>query len=175
VVAVMARGRRLLDLIGLFPVAVSAVVVGLGILVAYDRQPFDLRSSAWLVPLVHASIAVPFACRSVSSRRAAIPSRVFEAAATLGASPWRRFTKVEIPLLRPAIATSAAVSAAVSLGEFGATSLVSRTGEPTLPLAVARLLSKPGAIPHAAAMSTATVLLALTIAIVLTLDRSLAS
>ena len=171
-IALTSRARRLSTLVATIPLAVSPVVVGLGILVTYDTHPFDFRSSWWLVPVVHASIATPFACRAVASRRSAIPPDLLAAASTLGASPWRRFILVEVPVLRPALATTFALSAAVSLGEFGATSLLSRGDHPTLPLAISQLLLKAGDIPYSAAMATSTVLLALTLLIVLTLDRS---
>jgi len=175
VVAVSSAARRISTLVGALPLAVSPVVVGLGVIITYDTRPFDLRGSWWLVPLIHASIATPFACRAVANRRSTIPPGLFEAAATLGASPWRRFALVEAPLLRPAIATAFALSAAVSLGEFGATSLLSRGDRPTLPLAISQLLSKAGDIPHSAAMATSAVLLALTLMIVLSLDRSVSA
>lgn len=175
VIAVGSTGRGVANLVGTLPLAISSVVVGLGIIVTYDGSPFDFRGSWWLVPVVHASIATPFACRSVSARRAAIPRGLFDAAATLGSPPWRRFLSVEAPLLRPAISTAVALSAAISLGEFGATSLLSRSDEPTLTLVVARLLSKAGDIPYTAAMATATLLLMLTVSIVMALDRTVGS
>ena len=159
-------------MISSLPIAVSAVVVGFGILITYDHSPIDIRASWWLVPLVHASIAVPFASRAIAARRSTIPDDLFAAAATLGAAPWQRIVRIELPLIRPALSTSLAMSAAVSLGEFGATSLLSRTDQPTLPMVVARLLGKAGEIPYTAAMATASVLLLLTVALFITFDRS---
>jgi thiamine transport system permease protein len=49
------------------------------------------------------------------------------------------------PLLRRPLAMAAGLAVAVSLGEFGATSFVSRTDSPTVPIVIGRLLGRPGA------------------------------
>jgi thiamine transport system permease protein len=57
------------------------------------------------------------------------------------------------------------------LGEFGATSLLARPGAPTLPLAVFRLLGRPGASNLQGAMLLSLGLMVLTVVIVLVIDR----
>jgi thiamine transport system permease protein len=47
----------------------------------------------------------------------------------------------------------------VSLGEFGATSLVVRPEYPTIPIAIARFLSQPGGLNYGQAMAMATILM----------------
>ncbi len=148
------------------PLGTSAVVVGLGILVTYDRAPFDFRSSWWLIPLVHAAIALPFVVRAAVPVLQAIPHDLRAAAATLGASPSQRFMAVDLPLLRPAVTASIALSGALSLGEFGATSFLTRRDTETLPIAISRLLGRAGSLSFTTAMAAATLLLVLTMAII---------
>ena len=167
------RNSRLVDFIASTPVASSAVVIGLGILITYDRSPFDFRSAWWLIPVVHASVALPYALRSIAPLVAAIPVGLDEAAATLGASPWRTWWSVELPLLRPALATATATSLAISLGEFGATSLLTRRDTRTLPLLVESLLGRSGGVANTAGSAAATLLLVMTGLVIVSLDRGL--
>ncbi len=137
------RIGRVLEAIALLPLGVSAVTLGFGYLVGFTV--FDLRRSLWLIPLVHGVIGLPFVLASVVPALRSINPRVREAAATLGASPSAVRRTVDWPLTRRALATGAGFAAAVSIGEFGATSFLARGDESfTAPLAVFRLLSNPG-------------------------------
>lgn len=169
--AVVRSSSRWSQLLTDLPVGVSAVAVGLGIVVTYDTDPFDVRGSWWLVPVVHASVALPFVVRASVPLLRSIPPRLGEAAATLGASPWQRWWRLDVPLLRPALATAAAFSAAMSLGEFGATSFLTRRDTTTLPIVVESLLSRPGSLSVMSGSAAALVLLVLTASLVVVVDR----
>ena len=71
------------------------------------------------------------------------------------------FASVRRPLL-----AGLGFSAAISLGEFGATTILTRSGSETLPIAIGRLLGRAGALPQAQAFAMATILLLLTTALV---------
>lgn len=60
---------------------------------------------------------------------------------------------------------------ALSLGEFGATSFIARPDAPTLPVAIFRLLSRAGAGNFAQAMALSTVLMGMTAASILAIER----
>ncbi len=169
--SVARRPRRWLEAIVNAPIGVSAVAVGLGIVITYDVDPIDVRGSWWLVPVVHASVALPFVVRSVIPLVRSIPSGLGEAAATLGASPWRRWARVELPLLKPALATASAFSLAMSLGEFGATSFLTRRDTTTLPIVVESLLSRPGSLSVMTGSAAAVLLLVATAGLVALVDR----
>lgn len=161
-VAISLAGRRgtALDIGLALPLGTSAVTVGLGMLVTFDVAPFDWRDDWWLVPLGHALVATPFVVRLVLPALRAIPDGRFDAAATLGASPWRAWSHVAgRPLGRPLLA-AAGLAAAISLGEFGATTLLTRSGRETLPIVVARMLGRTGEVARAQSFVAATALLA---------------
>ena len=61
----------------------------------------------------------------------------------------------------------AGLAAAISLGEFGATSFLSRSGQETMPIAIERLLGRTGTVLQAQGYALAVILAAATIAIVL--------
>ncbi|MEZ5411557.1 MAG: ABC transporter permease subunit [Acidimicrobiales bacterium] len=148
---------RPLEVLTLVPLGVSAVTLGFGYLVAFTV--FDLRRSVWLVPVSHAVIGLPFVLAAVVPALRSVDPRLREAAATLGAGGVAVRRLVDWPLVRGAVVTGAGFSAAVSLGEFGATSFLSRGGDSfTAPLAVARLVSQPGAALRGQALALSVVI-----------------
>ncbi|MDF3303100.1 ABC transporter permease [Streptomyces tropicalis] len=159
------------DALLMLPLGVSAVTVGFGFLIALDRPPLDLRSSWILVPLAQALVGVPFVVRTMLPVLRAVDVRLREAAAVLGASPWRVWREVDLPLVRRALLVAAGFAFAVSLGEFGATVFIARPDNPTLPVAVARLLSRPGDLNYGQAMALSTILMVVCAAALLVLER----
>jgi thiamine transport system permease protein len=124
-----------------------------------------------LIPIAHALVALPFVVRAVLPTLRAINPRLRDAAATLGASPGRVWREIDLPFLRRALVAGAGFAFAISLGEFGATSFLTRIGNLTMPLAIARLLDRPSALNSAQADALATILMVLTLLAVLAVDR----
>lgn len=171
--AALARRGHSQGLLGIglmLPLGTSAVTVGFGFLVALDR-PVDLRASWWLVPLAHSLVAVPFVVRITLPVLRSIDPRLREAAGTLGASPSRVWREVDLPMLRRSMLVAAGFAFAISLGEFGATVLIARPDRPTVPIAIFRLLSQPGQSPFGEAMAMSVVLMVLTAAAILVIER----
>ena len=124
------RLERLLDPLLMLPLGASAVTLGLGFIVTFNRPPLSLVTSPLLVPLAHTLIALPFVIRSLQPALASIPDRLRQAAASLGASPQRVWFTVDWPIVVRATLSAAVFAFTVSLGEFGATSLVVRPEYP---------------------------------------------
>ncbi|MGW7255883.1 ABC transporter permease [Streptomyces sp. NPDC054834] len=159
------------DALLMLPLGVSAVTVGFGFLIALDKPPLDLRQSWILVPLAQALVGVPFVVRTMLPVLRAVDGRLREAAAVLGASPWRVWREVDLPMVRRALLIAAGFAFAVSLGEFGATVFIARPDNPTLPVAVARLLGRPGDLNYGQAMALSTILMVVCAAALLVLER----
>ncbi|TDC22737.1 iron ABC transporter permease [Streptomyces sp. 8K308] len=173
-VALTRRAGRLLrgvDALLMLPLGTSAVTVGFGFLIALDEPPLDLRSSWLLVPLAQALVGTPFVVRVLLPVLRSVDDRLRQAAAVLGASPWRAWREVDLPLVRRALLVAAGFAFAVSLGEFGATVFIARADAPTLPVAVARLLSRPGELNYGQAMALSTVLMLVCALTLLALER----
>ncbi|WP_062383531.1 ABC transporter permease [Demequina iriomotensis] len=172
-VARRSRRASALESLVMLPLGVSAVVVGLGLLLTLNSSVLgvDLRGSWWLVPIAQAVVALPLMVRALVPAARAIDPRLRAAAATLGASPWRVLWRVDAPLLRSATAASIAFAFAISMGEFGATAFVARPDRPTLPTAIAKLLSRPGIDNVGMAYAAAVLLAALTAAVMLASER----
>lgn len=160
--ALALRKRRhgwLLDTLFMLPLGTSAVTLGLGYLLAMSRPPLNLRGTPLLIIMGHTLVALPFVVRSLLPALQAIRPQLLEAAATLGASPWRVFLSVELPLSWRALAVGAVFAFTVSLGEFGATAMIARPEMPTLPIAIYRFLSQPGTLNYGQALAMSTILM----------------
>ncbi len=156
-------GLRALDALTLLPLATSAVTLGLGVLLAYPA----LAAAPLALPLAHALLAFPFVVRALLPAWRALEAGQAQAAATLGASPWRTLRRVELPQLTPALLTATGFAAAVSLGEFGAALVLRRPETATLPVALFERLGRPGTERYAEALALAALLLVLTALVVL--------
>lgn len=162
----MRRGGQWLDTGIMLPLGISGVTVGLGMLVTFAVPPFDWRGQWWLVPVGHALIGLPFVVRVALPRIRSIQPDQRSAALLLGASPTRAWWETTVRRVTPALGPAVALAAAASLGEFGATTLLSRSGSDTLPLAIAGLLSRPGDLPRSQGFALAAVLMGVTAVLV---------
>jgi len=171
--AIVAAGRagRALDGGLMLPLATSAVTIGFGMLITFDTAPVDWRASWWLVPVGHALIAVPFVVRTCVGVLRSVDPTMADAAATLGASPTQAWRATVVPYLWRPLAVGAALAAAISLGEFGATSFLSRSGGETMPIAIEQLLGRTGSVLQAQGFALATLLAATTVMLVVLVER----
>ena len=154
----LARVITGLDAAFMLPLGVSAVTVGFGFLITLARPPLALTRSWWILPLAQAVVAVPLVVRTLLPALRAIDPRQREAAAALGAGPGRVLLTVDGPQLLRAGGLAAGFALATSLGEFGATSFLSRPQEPTLPVVVYRLIGSPGSQNQGMALAGGVVL-----------------
>ncbi len=162
---------RFTDVALMLPLGTSAVTIGFGFLIALDQPPLDLRDSAWLVPIAHALVAVPFVVRTLVPVLRSIDPQLRESAAVLGAGPGRVWRTVDLPIVGRAVLVAAGFAFAVSLGEFGATAFLARADRPTVPVVIARILGQPGAGNFGRAMALSVVLMAVTVVVMLLIER----
>ncbi len=166
-----SRANRWLEPLLLLPLGASAVTLGLGFIVVFNRPPLDARSFPLLIPIAHSLVALPFVVRTLAPAMASIPRSLKHAAAVLGASPLRAWLEVDLPIIARAALVSAVFSFTISLGEFGATSFLARPATPTLPVAIYRFLSQPGGLNYGQAMAMATLLLLVCALGILVIER----
>ncbi len=163
--------NRWLGALLMLPLGTSAVTLGLGFLLVFNRPPLDVRSFPLLVPFAHSLAALPFVVRSVQPVLASIPVSLRQAAGVLGANPLRVWLEVDLPIISRALTASAIFAFTVSLGEFGATSFLARPETPTMPIAIYRFFSQPGALNYGQAMAMSTLLLLVCLFSLLVIER----
>jgi thiamine transport system permease protein len=160
-VIVRRRGRSgVVDALFMAPLGVSAVTLGFGFLVAFNRAPIDLRGSWLILVIAHSLVAYPFVIRSVLPVLRGMPPHLNESAALLGATPLNVFVHVELPIIARALLVGATFAFAVSMGEFGASLLLVRPEFTTIPVAIFRLLGQPGESNLGQALAMSTLLMA---------------
>lgn len=161
------RLEKFLDPLIMLPLGASAVMLGLGFILSFGRS----LASPFFVPIAHTLVALPFVIRTLQPALASIPERLRQAASTLGASPFRVWQTVDFPILSRATLSAATFAFTVSLGEFGATLLLTRPEYPTIPIAIQRFLSQPGGLNFGQAMAMATLLMLLTTLAILVIEK----
>lgn len=159
--AIAYGSRRIgrLEALFMLPLATSAVTLGLGLLITFDSGITDLRSRWIMIPIAHSLVALPVVVRTMLPVIRSVPPGVRDAAATLGATPRHIWLTVDRPLMARGWATSLAFAGAISLGEFGASSFLTRRTSATLPTEIARLLARPGDLVQTQAYVLASLLI----------------
>lgn len=165
------KGGEFFDAVFLLPLATSAVTLGFGYILAFSRAPFDFRAAVWLVPVAHTLVALPLVIRSIVPLLRQIKPNLREAAAMLGANPLRVFREIDLPIVMRAVLVGAVFAFVISLGEFGATTLIARPEWSTIPLAIYRLLGQPGVTNYGQAMALSTILMIISAAAIALMER----
>ncbi|MCI0394819.1 MAG: iron ABC transporter permease [Chloroflexi bacterium] len=164
-----SRWRRWLEPLFMLPLGASAVTLGFGYVVSFDR----LRTSPLLVLIAHTLVAFPFVVRSLLPVLQGIRPSLREAAAVMGASPLRVWREVDLPIVGRALLVAAVFAFTVSMGEFGATSFIVRpnSGYLTLPIAIQRYLGQPGGLNFGQALAMSVILMAVCTAGFVAIER----
>lgn len=157
----------LLDPLFLLPLGTSAVTLGFGYIVAFGPW----LTAPWIVPVAHTLIAAPFVVRTFLPALRGLDPHLRESAAVLGAAPARAWLTVDLPVLWRAMMVSAAFAFTISLGEFGATLLISRPDTPTMPMVIYGALSRPGLLNYGQALAMSTLLMLVCAAALVLIER----
>jgi thiamine transport system permease protein len=165
--AFAARRSLWLRTLVFLPFVVSPVMVAFGLLLLYPAW----TGNVGLLIAAYALLAYPFVAKSLASALDGMPAHYLDAARSLGASPWRAFWRVTLPLLRPALRRGMAFAAASAVGEFAVTLFLSRPEWATLTTLIYQRLGRPGAANLDAAMLLACVLMLMALAAFAVIER----
>ena len=143
------RGKVVLDTLVSFPLVLPPVVTGYALLLFLGRNgplaglqrslDVELLFTWFAAALAAGLVALPLMVRSMEVAMAGVDPRLELAARTLGATRWKVFTGVTVPLAFRGIAAGTLLAFARGLGEFGATIVVAGNipgSTQTLPLAI---------------------------------------
>ena len=151
--------NKFLDPLLMLPLGASAITLGLGFIIVFNRPPFSTLRFPILIPIAHSLVALPFIVRTLVPALGDIPRSLRNAARVLGASPFKVWREVDLPLLTPALLVSMIFALTISLGEFGASTFLVRPEYPTMPVAIFRYISQPGALNYGQALAMSTILM----------------
>jgi thiamine transport system permease protein len=172
------RGSRLAEAGLTAPLAVSGVVVGLGLLqtLVFGTVLFGRRYTVTgpvAILLAHAVAAYPFVSRNVTPALERIDEDVVAAARSLGATRLRTLVDVKLPLVAPAVVAGGAFTVAISVGEFDSTVLLANgVDAATMPVALERYVGNRSLGPSLGpATAMGSVLLFVTAASFVVVDR----
>ncbi len=119
-----SRTHAVLDSLIMLAYAIPGTVVGVGLIVVYNRPPVILTGT-WIILLVSYFIRhLPYPVRACTALLQQIDVRVEEASVSLGVPPFRTFLKVTIPLMLPAILSGAALAWMTTIGELSSSILL---------------------------------------------------
>lgn len=156
------RGRGKTALIGMIalPLIVPEIVLGVALLSVFSATHLPLG----IVTLVlgHLIVSLPLATLVIMSSAAMLDPSLPEAATDLGCNPWQTFTRVYLPLLRPAVVAAWLLSFTTSFSNIVMSTFLSGVGSTTLPLKIYSSL-KTGLTPSINALGALLILLTLVI------------
>jgi molybdate transport system permease protein len=129
------RGRDLLDAVVTLPLVLPPTVLGYYLLVSLGRvSPIGKLYEAifggplvftWQAAVVASTIhAIPLLVKSARAALQSVERDYERAARALGASEWRVFRRVSLPLVRRQIVAAGVLAFARSLGDFGTTLMI---------------------------------------------------
>jgi putative spermidine/putrescine transport system permease protein len=131
------RISRLIEEVITLPVAIPGLAIALALLLSFGGFG-DFRRSWLFIVTGHVIFTLPFMVRAVMAVFATVEVKTLdESAASLGASPWRRFRDVIVPNVKPGIVAGALMVVTLSLGEFNLTWMLHTPLTKTLPVGLA--------------------------------------
>jgi spermidine/putrescine transport system permease protein len=156
------RGRSLLQVLLLPPIAIPWLITGTAMLVFFFWTGIGRGLHSMIIG--HVALAVPYVVIVVGAGLQTLPEELEEAAMSLGSTPVNAFFKITLPLLAPSLIAAALFAFAVSLDQFVVSYFLATPGVTTLPVEIYSAIRK-GFTPEINAIST--VLLAVSMALVL--------
>ncbi len=145
------RGRRLMQLLLLPPIAIPWLIIGTAMLVFFFWVGIGRGLHAML--LGHVALSLPYVVMVVGARLAGQPQDLEEAAATLGATPRQAFARITLPLIAPGVVAAALFAFAVSFVQFVISYFLAPPGVSTLPVEIYSAIRK-GFTPEINAISS---------------------
>ena len=127
--------RKAFDFVILLPIAIPPVVMGLGLVQAFNWKSFSLVGTWQLLLGAHLVYTLPFMLRPLMANMDMLNWTVLEEAGTsLGAAPFFMATRVLVPNLVPGLLSGAIMTFAMSLGEFQLAVMVTGSASQTYPV-----------------------------------------
>lgn len=160
-------GRGAFEALTLMPLILPEVLTGLSLLLLFvffgETLGWPARRGATTITIAHITFGMAYATVVIRARLSQLDPTLEEAAADLGATPWRIFLRVTLPLLLPAVLAAWLLAFTLSLDDVVIASFVTGPGASTLPIVIFSSV-RLGVSPQINALAT---LLVLSIAVLI--------
>jgi putative spermidine/putrescine transport system permease protein len=128
--AIYASARRGVQfaakIMALLPIAVPDLVLGFGFILVFSSDTLPWLGSIWLLIAAHVILTLPYTINTVLADMQQLRLHEYEqVAATLSASFWVRIKDIVLPLVGASLFSSLLMVAALSIGEFQISNLIS--------------------------------------------------
>ncbi|WP_413502600.1 ABC transporter permease [Serratia proteamaculans] len=164
VVGKRVRGAVLIDALSLLPAALPGIVVGVGLILAWNRSFWPLSPyNTWgILLLAYSCLLLPYPVRYAGAALRQIGGNLEAAARVHGASPLQALRLIMLPLVFPSLLAAAMLVFAVSVRELVTSLLLSPAGVQTVSVFVWRQFEQ-GSVGDGMAMASIAVVLSLTV------------
>lgn len=118
------RGRRLLDLMASFPLAMPGLVLGVALIFIYLRSPLPIYGTLFILFIAYVTRYIPYGIRYTAASLAAVGTELEESATMSGATWGDTFRRVVLPLMAPGIVAGWIYVVVVSVRELSSSILL---------------------------------------------------
>jgi spermidine/putrescine transport system permease protein len=157
---------RVLPVMVVAPIAIPEILMGVSLLIFFVA--INLTLGLVSITLAHIAFCIGFVAIVVRSRLAGMDESLVEAARDLGATPWRAFRLITLPLIMPGVIAGALMAFTLSIDDFVVTYFTAGADALTLPLKIYTMV-KISVTPEVNAVST--LLMLLTLALIVLASR----
>jgi spermidine/putrescine transport system permease protein len=164
------RLRGVLTALVLLPLVIPYIVLAVGLLILLNW--LGLHQALWAVLLGHIAVSVPYCLLIILPRLRTLDQSIVDAARDLGAGPFTAFRRVTLPLIVPALLSSALIAFTISFDEFAIASFLVPAGQETYPVYVYAGSRTPALQPQILALGSVVVVASLLIVTLAEVGRS---
>lgn len=147
----------------LLPLVVPYIVLAVGLVVLLHE--FGIATSLGAVLAGHVVISLPYSVLVILPRLRTLDKSIGEAALDLGASQFKAFLYVTLPLLAPALLSSFLIAFTISFDEFAIASFLAPAGTPTYPVFLYAGSRTPALLPEVIAVGALVIVLSIIVVV----------
>ena len=151
VVRTRARGRFLLEGVATVPLVIPGIIIGVSMLFLYLRHPLPIYGTLWILLIAYVTAHLPYGMQYAAASMSQIGSELEESARVSGASWWKTFRLVLLPLMAPGLVAGWIYILITSFRELSSSLLIYSPGNEVVPVRIWELW-RDGAATRLAAL-----------------------
>lgn len=137
-IIVRKKGKfsSLLDWLVMFPYVIPGAVLGISLVVAFNKAPILLTGTAAIMIIAYVVRKLPYTVRSGSAFLQQMDPSIEEASVSLGVSPMKTFFKITSPMMLPGILSGAILSWITCINELSSSIMLYAGNTSTIAVAI---------------------------------------